>query len=162
MALGILIPILFHAIGMGSYFLPMFWPVAASAFFLPLPYAIAVGALTPVLSTLTTGMPPPPIVYRMILELTFLAGTTCYVYQKTRYGIFWILLAGMFVAVIMIILGAMAIAPILGLPPRFYAGVSLLKKLPGIIVIMTIIPLIIKKMKHESIWRFRSSDVQGS
>lgn len=161
MAIGVLLPILFHAVGLGSMFLPMFWPVAASGFFLPVPYATAVGALTPVLSTLITGMPPPPTLYRMIFELASLATITSLLYRKTCYGTFWLLLGGLLTAMVVGLFGSAAIAPLLGLPPEFYAIVSLIKSIPGMIVLLSLVPLILKRIKHEPIWSSRTTDAKG-
>jgi len=157
--LGILIPILFHSAGLGKVFLPMFWPVAACGFFLSVPYAAAVGTLTPLLSLLMTGMPPPPIFYKMIFELTFLSVTISLLYHKTHIGIFWLTLAGLFVSMIILYFSAAAIAPILGFPPQLYALGSIIRSIPGIVVILIIIPLIIKKIKNESLFKSRSTHV---
>jgi hypothetical protein len=149
MALGIVIPYFFHAVGLGSMFLPMFWPVAVAAFFLPIPYAAAVGVLTPFLSFLVSGMPPPPTLYRMIFELVALSGSISYLHRSTRYGLFWITLAGLGIAMATGWLGALAIAPILGLPPEFYALISLSKCIPGMAIMIVIIPLILKRLKND-------------
>lgn len=157
--LGILIPILFHSAGLGKVFLPMFWSVAACGFFLSVPYAAATGTLTPLLSLLMTGMPPPPIIYKMIFELTFLSVTISFLYRKTLIGIFWIILAGLIVSEIILFFSAAAIAPILGLPPQFYAIGSLIRGIPGIVIILILVPLIIKKIKNESLFKSRSDRV---
>ena len=72
-ALGVVLPIVFHAIpNAGSVFLPMHIPVLVGAFFLPWGWAGAVGALTPILSSLLTGMPPiapMPVAVMMTFEL---------------------------------------------------------------------------------------------
>lgn len=163
MALGIVIPYFFHAVGLGSMFLPMFWPVAVAAFFLPIPYAAAVGALTPFLSFLVSGMPPPPTLYRMIFELVALGGSISYLHRSTRYGLFWITLVGLVISRGAGWLGALAIAPILGLPPEFYALISLSVGVPGMVVMMVIIPFILKRLKSDdTLFRRRSSVVESA
>jgi hypothetical protein len=148
-ALGILFPILFHAIGLGSIFLPMFWPVAASSFFLSVPYPIFVGIITPILSALFTGMPPvsPPIAYVMMFELAFLTGVTNFLYQRTKWGMFWVLLSGL------------AFAPILGLPPKIVSTASIIKGMPGVVFMSVLLPFIIRKIKDESIFGLRKLNV---
>lgn len=121
-AMGILFPILFHSIGLGPMFLPMFWPVVISAFFLPIPYIVAVGILTPLLSSFMTGMPPPPILYKMIFELGILSVVLGYLYKSTRYGVFWLILLGLIIAIFAGFVGSIIIAPLFGLPPEFYAA----------------------------------------
>jgi len=159
MALGVLIPMLFHSVGLGSIFLPMFWPVAVCAFFLPVSYAMAVGLLTPVLSTLLTGMPPisPPILYIMMAELTTLAGVIGFFYQQTRWGTFWLLLVGMAVSRIVLYLFAGVLGPILGLPPKLVSIVSVVKGIPGIIIMLVLIPIVLKKIKHEVLFKSRKN-----
>lgn len=72
-ALGIVLPMALHAIpDGGKVFLPMFIPVLLGALYLSWPYAIAVGILTPLLSSLLTGMPPVaplPMAFMMAAQL---------------------------------------------------------------------------------------------
>lgn len=58
-AIGITFPMVFHLFeGAGRKLLPMQFPILISGYFLCPPYAVMVGILTPVLSSLITGMPP--------------------------------------------------------------------------------------------------------
>lgn len=68
--IGLLLPIVFHAFGLGKTFLPMHIPVLLAGFVLPVPYAAMVGALTPFLSSVLTSMPPFfPMMPTMVAEL---------------------------------------------------------------------------------------------
>ena len=68
--MGLVFPVIFHYFGLGKSFLPMHIPVLLAGFMLSLPYAIAVGAITPVLSFVLTGMPPLfPVLPYMFFEL---------------------------------------------------------------------------------------------
>lgn len=69
-AVGVILPQVFHMIGAGNVFLPMHIPVLLCGFFVGWSYALAVGALTPLLSFLVTGMPPIPMLYIMMFELS--------------------------------------------------------------------------------------------
>ena len=160
-ALGILLPILFHAAGVGEFTLPMFWPVIVGAFFVSTPYAFAVGALTPVLSMLVTGMPPVPTLYKMMFELAALGGVTAFLYRRTTLGTFWLLLAGLIAAEVAALLGSAGIALLVDLPPEFYAIASLLKIVPGLIALLIVMPVLIQRIKHEPICRFRKKDVKS-
>ena len=155
MALGVLIPIIFHALGLGPIFLPMFWPIAVSGFYLPVVPAMIVGCLTPILSMLLTGMPPPPILYRMVWELAILGGCTACLYRNTRTGLMWPLVGGLIIAQIMGLLGAAAIAPLLGWPPEMYALATFLEGIPGSVTILICVPWLLHRLKNESIWRRR-------
>jgi len=72
-ALGVLLPFVFHSIpNAGPIFLPMHIPVLVAGFFLPWQYCLAIGVLTPLLSSLLTGMPamaPLPMTVMMACEL---------------------------------------------------------------------------------------------
>ncbi len=161
-AMGILFPMLFHGVGLGPMFLPMFWPVVISAFFLPIPYIVAVGILTPLLSSFITGMPPPPILYKMIFELGILSVVLGCLYKWTRYGVFWLILSGLIIAIFAGFVGSVIIAPLFGLPPEFYAAASLLKSIPGILSMLVFLPIILKRIKQETIFGLRKRDVKES
>jgi len=155
-ALGILIPMLFHFVGLGPMLLPMFWPVAISAFFLPLSYSVLVGLLTPIISTLMTGMPPPPILYKMIFELGCLSSIINVLYHKTRWGTFWIIFFALFCTMAAGLLGAYAIAPIFGFPPELYAIAALLKNLPGLLIMIVFIPIFLNRIIKEYAFKKRT------
>ncbi|HPG38107.1 MAG TPA: ECF transporter S component [bacterium] len=156
-ALGVLLPIVFHSIGLGSIFLPMFWPVAAAAFFLPVSFAALVGILTPLVSFLFTGMPPlsPPILYIMIFELLALSLITSLLYTRTRWGIVWPLVAGLLCSRIVLFFMVIPLASVLGLPPQLASAAYILKGLPGIILIIIVSSLLINRIKHEPIFTNR-------
>src|SRR5690554_1152105 len=90
-ALGIIIPIAFHAFGTiaGSIFLPMHIPVILAGAYLGPLSGIVVGALTPLLSSLFTGMPPAlPMLPIMFVELMVYGAAMGYLYNKKKYGIY--------------------------------------------------------------------------
>jgi hypothetical protein len=163
-ALGILIPILFHGLGLGSTFLPMFWPVAVCAFFVRIPFAVAVGGLTPLVSTLLTSMPPlsPPVLPKMVVELIVLGGLTAWLYRKTNWGIFWLILIGLIASRIMNFLISAALAPILGLPSMWVAVGSTAKGFPGTIIILVLVPFFVNRLKSESVFKPRIEHVEGA
>ena len=74
LALGVLLPQAFHlALGQaaGRMFLPMHISVLLAGCFLGWKYGLLVGAVTPLLSFLITGMPPVPLLFLMVAELGF-------------------------------------------------------------------------------------------
>ncbi len=156
-ALGILTPILFHAVGLGKVFLPMFWPVAAGIFFLSVPYAVLVGILTPVLSFLLTGMPPisPPILYRMIFELLFLTLCAGLLYRKAKFGIFFSLLTGLLGSRVVTFLSTLLLGPFFGFDIHKAvkaASLDLVSGMAGVVTILVLIPFLINRIKHESVF----------
>ncbi len=155
MALAILFPMLFLALG--ATFLPMFWPIVTAAFFLNLPLALGVGILAPLLSSLMTGMPPisPPILHVMTVEFIFLTATIVLLYRRTALGLFWIQLIGLLVSRFILFLIVMVFAPVLGLPGKLFSIGFVLQGVPGIIIMMIIIPIILSRIKDEPLFKFR-------
>lgn len=156
-ALGVLFPMLFHGVGLGSIFLPLYWPVAVAAFFLDVPLTIAVALLAPLLSSLVTGMPPvsPPVLQVIMLELFVLGGVTILCYSKTRWGLIWPLLAGLMLSRIVLFFVIIAMAPLLNLPPKAFSMTILIQGTPGIIAILILAPIIVNRIKHEPIFLSR-------
>ena len=82
-AMGLVLPIAFHAVGLGGKFLPMLLPLAAERIPGAASRAMATGALVPLVSAVTTGMPPlfPPVAFSMSLECAVLGGTAAAIYR---------------------------------------------------------------------------------
>ncbi|HDQ44952.1 MAG TPA: ECF transporter S component [bacterium] len=154
-ALGVLFPILFHLIGMGSVFLPMFWPLAVGSFFLPPLFAVLTGVLTPLVSTLTTGMPPVPTVYWMTGELAVLGGVVSGLRFRTGLGSFWILLAGLLASRIVLFILTKFLAPLIGLPGTAAAFYLLVKGMPGMIVMLILIPALLSRLENRPVFALR-------
>ena len=151
-ALGILFPMIFHAMGIGSIFLPMFWPLAIGAFFLSMEYAILMGLATPVLSMMLTGMPPVPILYFMMAELMTMAAVISYLSRNYRWGIFWTLLAGLLVSRLVLFLGYISLGAILGLPKQMTGLVFTAKGLPGVLLMLGLLPPLLSRFRHHPIF----------
>jgi uncharacterized membrane protein YuzA (DUF378 family) len=149
-ALGLLLPMVFHLIGIGSTFLPMFWPVAIGAFLLPWPYALSVALGTPILSSLLTGMPPvsPPILHMMLAELSALALVIALFPKNKGQAPFWALLAGILVSRAVGFMAAMLLARLLGLPPTWSAAAMMIKGLPGLAIMIVLIPVLVKRLQQ--------------
>ena len=157
LALGVLFPVLFHAAGLGSAFLPLYWPAAAAGFFLPLASCILVGILTPALSFLLTGMPPvaPPILQIMIPELIVLAAVVHLLYGKAGMAIWPSLFFGLLASRAVLFLSAGLLGRMLGLPERWASVAMLMKGMPGVLVILVLVPPLVGRLVHESIFRRR-------
>lgn len=70
LALGVMLPIAFHAIPLGGrILLPMHIPVLIAGLLLGPAAGLVVGAGSPVLSLLLTGQPPVPYMLPMLFEL---------------------------------------------------------------------------------------------
>ena len=86
-ACAVVIPVLFHLVGLGSIFLPMFLPLSIGAYFLTPFFALLTGTIAPLTSSLLTGMPPlyPPIAIIMMIELSLFCLIISLLKHKTNF-----------------------------------------------------------------------------
>lgn len=153
-AIGILLPVIFHALGLGSAFLPMHIPALMAGFVLSVPYAAAVGAATPLLSSLMTGMPPVfPVMPYMVFELAAYASAVSIVSRKFRLNPYLSLIismaagravAGIAVWILTVLFGAQLPGPL-----AFVSG-AVVTGLPGIILQLVVIPPLIIILKKKN------------
>lgn len=140
-ALGVVVPILFHMVGMGRYFLPMHLPVLVAGLLLRPRIAWTVGVATPWLSALLTGMPPMPMPILMGLELAALAQAASLLRAirtpiwlasllavAARCGVTWVAIT--------------LLAEQLGLPPGASGWVSIVSGAPGILLQVLAVPAV--------------------
>jgi hypothetical protein len=146
LALGVLFPIMFHAVGLGSIFLPMFWPIALAGFFLGAPVAALIGAFTPVVSFLLTGMPPPPVLVSMVPELAVLAAVIEFFHSRLKWGTVLSLLAALMISMCVSLLVKGLLAPLIGLPSKPVVIASLIHGVPGMICMLVLIPLLLRRI----------------
>src|SRR6056297_2833163 len=139
-ALGIILPIAFHLFGTGlaSIFSPMHIPIFIAGAFLG-PFAgILVGAITPVLSTLFTGMPPIiPMLPIMFVELIIYGFMTGYLFKVKRINIYISLIISMLMGKIgagVVVWFLVNIFNINFLPPLIFIQGTIIKGMPGIII----------------------------
>ncbi|GAU78872.1 ECF transporter S component [Fusibacter sp. 3D3] len=154
-AIGLILPMIFHSFGLGSTFLPMHIPVLVAGFTLGLPYAVAVGMLTPLLSSLLTGMPPLfPVMPYMVFELGAYAAVGYYLGQKLNRNTYLALIgsmiagrlvAGVAVWILVLFFGAKFPSPLVFVISAVTAGI------PGIIIQLLFIPPIILLLKKANL-----------
>ncbi len=151
LALCIIVPILFHFIGAGAMFLPMFLPILLAGFLIEFPLAILVGLLGPWISALITGMPPIfPTALIMSVEGLTAAGIVSYLYHKKELP-FWIcLIFGILMERVSLVIMGFTIAPLLGLPGKLFSIYKLTESLPGVLLQLILIPIILKML-----WKFQ-------
>jgi hypothetical protein len=145
-ALGMVVPILFHAAGLGRVFLPMHLPVLAAGMLLRPRIALAVGLLTPWGSMLLTGMPPFPLVILLSLELAALAGTAA-VLLSLRLPWLVALPAAVCVRCLLTWLLTSLFGSMLGLPAQAAGWAAVLAGLPGILLQIVCVPPIFLAMQ---------------
>ena len=172
-ALGVIVPILFHLVGLGRVFLPMHLPILAAGFFVSPIVAAATGFVTPWVSSFLTGMPPLPTAVLMSLELPVLAGIASLCYRALRGRVHESRWTGKIIAVwsstviavvarvaVDLLLLAKVVAPLLQLPVGSFGLAAVLAGAPGIVLQLTVVPAIvlaIERMgKERGLWTSES------
>jgi len=146
-AIGIILPQAFHSIkDAGNILLPMHIPVLIGGFILSPYYAICVGVVIPILSSLFTGMPPVPYIYVMILELVSYGLFISLLHNKFKLGVYPSLIGGMLVGRVMNIIGNYLILHVLMNAPfdiKAVAAGLFVKGIPGIVIQIILVPVIV-------------------
>ena len=168
-ALGIIVPILFHFVGLGRVFLPMHLPILAAGFFVSPIIAAVVGFVTPLASALLTGMPPLPIAALMSVELSVLSSTASFCYRTIgkriqsvgKSGIIFSALGSTIIAIVARIavdltLLATVVAPLLQLPAGAFGVAAVVAGLPGIALQIVVVPAVVLAIeqirKERGLW----------
>lgn len=161
-ACGILLPLLFHMVGLGKFLLPMHIPVIIGAMLLGSEYGFLIGLATPLLSALLTGMPPlaPPVAAAMMCELGIAGALAGFLYRAFGRNIYFALVTTILAGRIVWGIAGYFMLPLLGMK-----GVGIFYPLtyglatcwPGIALQIVVVPLVIyaiEQMKgrraHES------------
>ncbi len=149
LALGLVLPQVFHLLGAGTVFLPMHIPVLLCGFLCGWQYGLAVGAITPLLSALVTGMPPIfPTAVAMMFELATY-GIVCGALYPRR-NIYVALVSGMLAGRVV---SGVANAVFMGVAGKAYtfsafiAG-AFVTALPGIIIQVIALPILVKLLER--------------
>ena len=151
-ASGLLLPLAFHSFGMGGRtFLPMHLPVFMGGLLLGWLPGLIIGALTPVLSSLLTGMPPLiPSLPMMFVELALFGLVSGYLYHDKRKNIYFALITAMIVGRLGAAFVLMLFSDILGikLHPLTYVAATFMTGLAGVIFQIVFIPILVKRLEH--------------
>ena len=144
-ALGVLVPIMFHAMGLGKTFLPMHIPVLLAGYYCGPVRAMLVGFTTPLLSAVMTGMPTlfPPVAWLMAFELAVYGAISGLLYEKARLGVIPSLLGAMFGGRVVYGLSTLLIFPLVGydsVPIWAPLVAAFTQSLPGVLLQIGIIP----------------------
>ncbi len=157
LALGVVLPIAFHSVAnAGSIFLPMHIPVLLCGLICGWPYGLACGVLTPILSSLITGMPPMAYVPSMVCELAVygLVSGLVFKYVKTGKPI-----VNIYIALISaMLLGRITFGVLNALIFRageyslvIWSTAAFATALPGIIIQLIVIPVLIFALQKAKI-----------
>jgi hypothetical protein len=153
LALAVLLPIGFHAFGLGGrVFLPMHFPVLLAGFLVGAEGGLLVGLLAPVLSHLLTGMPPTYAVPLMSMELPIYGLVAGIAYQRLRLNIYIALVAAMIMGRLMFGLGLFMLGMFMELPytaTAFFSwGGPIIAGLPGMAAQLVVVPLIVAAVRR--------------
>ncbi|WP_353093471.1 ECF transporter S component [Tissierella praeacuta] len=156
LAIGIIIPLIFHATGIpGNVFLPMHIPVLLGGFLLPSYLALLLGILTPILSSLLTGMPPLfPMAVIMVFELGIYGLVASILYRKLKLpsviSLVLSMVAGRIMAGLVVFILAAFFAYQMD-PITFIIG-GVTTGIPGIVIQLILIPsLVYSIMKYTTL-----------
>lgn len=148
-ALGLAIPVGFHAVGLGPTFLPMFLPILAAGLLLRPMVAGLVGLITPPVSAFLTGMPPlmPPVAGVMAVEGLVLAGLAAVLYRNRGWSIYLAAAVAVLAERVVMVLLTMLLAPLFGLPARWAALALFARGVPGVFLLVVAVPLVVRQLE---------------
>lgn len=159
-ALAVVLPMAFHAVGLGSKFLPMFLPLLLNGFLSAWPWAVFSAVIAPWISTALTGMPPvyPPIALVMSCEGAVLAGVASIMYRAAGRRVWPALAAAIILGRVTNYLLMWTMAAVLHLPRAITATAALAEGLPGVALQAILIPIILRGLKQRRSLLFDDED----
>lgn len=157
-ALGLILPMLTgHVQGLNRMISPMHFPVLIAGFVCGAPLAFAVGFLTPLIGSITTGMPPLfPNAISMAFELAaygFLAGELYKLLPKKSINVYTALIGAMVGGRLV---GGLVTAILLGVSGGGYSleifvTSMYINAIPAIVAQIAIVPMIVIALRDAKI-----------
>ncbi len=149
-ALGLVLPMAFHAVGLGSRFLPMFLPLLLNGFLVSPVWAALTGAAVPLISSLATGMPPlyPPVALSMSLEGAILGGVSALLYRGRPSRLWPALIAALICGRSAGFAATWLLARAFHLPAVLAVTAMAIQGLPGILLQLTVVPLVVRQIQR--------------
>jgi len=147
-AMGLLLPIGFHALGWGGkILLPMHLPIVIAGFLLEPGLAVSLGLIVPLLSAVLTGMPPlaPPVALLMSVELAVKAGVASILYRRLRMPMWAALPVAIAADWGVLVMAAMLATKFFAIQasPVKYIVAAVLVSLPGTILQLAAVPAVV-------------------
>jgi len=150
-SLAIIVPMIFHSVGLGAMFLPMFLPVMLAGFIIEFPFVAIVGLSAPWISALATGMPPLfPTALVMCAEGSVGVAVIAYLFQRLKLHYWLCLIAGVLAERLMLVVMMLLIVPLFQLPAKAFSFAALIYSLPGVALQLIFIPFLLK-----GLWRLK-------
>ena len=148
-AIGVTLPLALHAVpNAGRVFLPMHIPILLCGIIVGFPYGLICGAVTPLLSSFFTGMPPTAMLPSMLCELAAYGAVSSllmrFVPVKNMYARIYISLIGamLFGRVFYGIMNALVFSAG-AYTMNAWLAAAFVTALPGVIIQIVIIPTIV-------------------
>ena len=159
-SLGIILPMAFHTIpNAGGIFLPMHIPVLLCGIICGFPLGLICGIITPVFSSLLTGMPPTAMLPSMICELAVYGTVTSLIIRFVPVKNFY---AKIYVALVSAMLCGRAVYGILNAlffkagnySAKIWLTAAFLTSWPGILIQIIAIPSILIALHKAKLFNF--------
>jgi len=149
-ALALVLPAAFHAVGLGSHFLPMLLPLLLNGFLTTLPWAVGTALLAPLLSCAATGMPPlyPPVVLVVAAEASVMAGIASCFRRTARRNVWAVLIPAVAAGRATAFGLSWILARAFALPAGFVSAAALLHGLPGVALQLAVIPVVLRFLRR--------------
>ncbi len=151
-ALALALPVVFHAVGLGSRFLPLLLPLVINGFLSPPGWAALAGAVAPLASAAATGMPPlyPPVALVMSVEGALLGGVAALLYRASRRRVWCALVPAILCGRAAAFGLSWILARQFGLPPAMTGAALIFQGLPGVALQLTVAPLVVRALGERS------------
>ena len=149
-ALGVILPVLFHLLGLGPIFMPMFLPLAIGAFLVTPSNALIMGFFTPLLSAILTGMPPfyPPIAGVMVVELTLFCALISILTHRTRLPLLIVLVAAIVCDRLVLVILYSFVMPLFDISAGLFSLYDIARGIPGIILMLLLVPVMVRRSRQ--------------
>ncbi len=148
-AVGIVLPMALHMIpNAGSILLPMHIPVLICGIVCGFPYGLLCGVITPLMSSLLTGMPPAPILPAMLCELAAYGLVSSLLVRFVRTKNIY---ANVYIALVGAMLSGRAVSGVLnalifkagGYSLQIWLTSAFVTALPGVVIQLVLIPCVV-------------------
>lgn len=149
-ALALTLPVAFHAVGLGSKFLPLLLPLLLNGFLVPGPWAVFTGATVPLVSGLLTGMPPfyPPVVLIMSCEGAILGGMAAAIYRVMQPRVWPALILAIVCGRAASFILTWWLAGKFDLPPALASLGTFAQALPGVALQLAVVPVVVRALSR--------------
>ncbi len=142
-ALAVALPWFFHWIpAAGPVLLPMHLPVLIAGLLVAPPVSAAVGLITPLVSSLITGMPPLPMAVLMVPQLALLAACAGLAWRRLGLNVYLACIVAMAAAQLLYAAELALLGPVLKLQVTAlgYLAFGIAKGLPGMALQLALAP----------------------